>query len=143
MRLRDEEGASLVEFGLCSAVLFASLFGIIALSVALYSYVFVSDAAREATRYAIVRGSSCQGFTDCGIDSAGLNTYVKKLGYPGINAANLSAAASWSGSHSPAKAPGNVVSVTVTYTYPLNIPFWPQSGSVLHMASTSQMAISR
>lgn len=143
MKLRDEEGATLVEFGLCSAVLFMSLFGIIALSGALYSYVFVSDAAREATRYAIVRGASCQGFSNCSIDSAGLNTYVKQLGYPGINPANLSASASWSGSHSPAKAPGNVVSVTVTYTYPLNIPFWPQSGSLLHMASTSQMTISQ
>jgi Flp pilus assembly protein TadG len=137
MKLKEEEGASLVEFALCSAVLFMSLFGIIALSGALYSYVFVSDAAREATRYAIVRGSSCKGFTDCDIQD--LNSYVKNLGYPGINPANLSASASWPSGH----APGDVVIVTVNYTYPLNIPFWPKSGSLLNMSSTSQMVISQ
>jgi hypothetical protein len=36
---------------------------------------------------------------------------------------------SWSGPNTPSKAPGNTVSVTVTYSYPLNIPWWPQSGT--------------
>jgi Flp pilus assembly protein TadG len=142
-RFRGEEGSALVEFALCSSILFMSLFGIFALCGALYSYNFVSDAAREATRYALVRGSACTGFSDCGITQAELNTYVKSLGYPGINTANLSATASWSGNYAPANSPGNIVTVTVTYSDPLNIPFWPKTGSVLSLKSTSQMTISQ
>ena len=51
--LRNEEGSALVEFGLSSAVLFMTLFGLMACCTALYSYIFVSEAAREASRYAI------------------------------------------------------------------------------------------
>jgi Flp pilus assembly protein TadG len=142
-QLRCEEGATLVEFALSSAVLFMSLFGIIGFCGALYSYNFVSDAAHEATRYALVRGSACSGFTDCNITSAQLQTYVRNLGYPAIIPSNLTAAATWSGANTPSNAPGNTVSVTVTYTYPLNIPFWPQSGTILHLSSTSHMAISQ
>ena len=144
-RLRDEEGATLVEFALCSVVLFMSLFGIIGLCGALYSYNFVSDAAQRATRYAIVRGSACNptGFTNCPVTSAEIQNYVQNLGYPGIIPGNLTAAASWSGSNSPSNAPGNTVTVTVTYSYPLNIPFWPSSGSLLSLHSTSHMTISQ
>jgi Flp pilus assembly protein TadG len=142
-RLRDEEGATLVEFALSSAILFMSLFGIIAFCNALYSYNFVSDASHEATRYAIVRGSDCTGFTDCNITSAQLQTYVQGLGYPGIIPGNVTAAATWSGANVPSNAPGNTVSVTVTSTYQLNIPFWPQTGTILHLSSTSHMTISQ
>ena len=142
-RLRGEEGATLVEFALSSGILFMSLFGIIGLCNALYSYNFVSDAAHEATRYALVRGSACTGFTDCNITSAQLQTYVQNLGYPGIIKSNLTAAATWSGANTPSNAPGNTVSVTVTYAYALKIPWWPQSGTILSLQSTSQMAISQ
>jgi len=142
-RWREDEGATLVEFAVSSAVLFMSLFGIFALCGALYSYNFVSAAAHDASRYALVRGSACTGFADCNISSAQIQTYVRSLGYPGIVASNLTAAATWSGANTPSNAPGNTVSVTVTYTYPLNIPFWPQSGSILQLKSSSQMTISQ
>src|ERR1700722_12356327 len=112
-RLRGEEGSALVEFAISSTVLFLCLFGILGLCGALYTYNFVVDAAHEATRYAIVRGSSCSGLTNCPLSSnattasATLQTYVQTLGYPGIVANNLTAAATWSGGNSPANAPGN------------------------------------
>jgi len=139
MRIQDEQGASLVEFALCSSILFMTLFGIFALCGALYSYVFVAEAARDASRYALVRGSACTGFSDCGITSAQLNTHVKNFAYPGINMSNVTASAAWPVS----KDPGNLVIVTVTYNFPLNIPFWPKSGSMMHMSSSSQMTISQ
>jgi Flp pilus assembly protein TadG len=143
-RLRGEEGAALVEFALCSTVLFMTLFGIIGVCGALYAYNFVADASHEATRYAMVRGSACTGLTNCNMTtSAPIQTYVQSLGYPGIDPSNLTATATWSGALTPTNAPGNFVSVTVTYTYPLNIPFWPQSGSILNLSSTSQVAISQ
>jgi hypothetical protein len=122
-----------------------TLFGIIGVSGALYTYNFVADASHEATRYAIVRGSACSiDFTGCPATSAEIQTYVQSLNYPGIVPANLTAVATWSGANTTTtNAPGNFVSVTVTYTYPLNIPFWSQSGSILRLSSTSQMAISQ
>jgi len=138
--IRNEEGSALVEFALSSIVLFMTLFGLMAVCTALYSYLFVSEAAREASRYAIVRGNSCTGLSDCpGITSAQLNTYVKSLSYPGINQGNLSATANFT----PDKNPGSIVSVTVTYNLALNIPFWPKTGRAMQLSSTSQMAISQ
>jgi Flp pilus assembly protein TadG len=139
-RLRGEEGQTLVEFGFSCAVLFMTLFGILGVCGAVYSYNFVSDAAHEATRYALVRGSACTFSTNCPVTSAQIQTYVRNLGYPGIIPGNLTAAATWAGS---SNAPGSTVSVTVTYTYPLNIPFWKQSGTILHLSSTSHMTISQ
>jgi Flp pilus assembly protein TadG len=137
--LRNEEGSALVEFGISSAVLFMTLFGLMACCTALYSFIYVSEAARVASRYAIVRGASCSGFSDCDIQPAQINTYVKNLSYPGINKGNLSATATFT----PDKKPGSIVSVTVTYNMALNIPFWPKTGRAMQLTSTSQMAISQ
>ena len=109
---RGEDGATLVEMALiCAFVVIPMLFGIIEVSLALYSYNFVTDAAREATRYAVVRGpQTCviaPTFPDCNLSPAGstnptsgsgsttLQTYVQNLGYPGINPSNLTVTATW------------------------------------------------
>jgi Flp pilus assembly protein TadG len=102
-RVHGEEGAALVEMALASIVMLAMLFGIIEMSLAIYTYTFVSDAAREATRYAIVRGpDSCTispTFPNCNLSggSAGnpLQTYVRSLTYPGVDPSRLSVAATW------------------------------------------------
>jgi Flp pilus assembly protein TadG len=125
-----------------SIILFTLIFGVMAICLALYSYNVVSEAAREATRYAIVRGSSCNSFPDCKVTSDQLQTYVKGLGFPLINvnplSPTLAATASWpNGDNNP----GSPVQVTVTYTFPLGIPFMPSRS--LTMSSTSQMIISQ
>src|ERR1700747_2547612 len=56
--VRSEHGAATVEIAFASVVLFAFLIGIMQVSRALYVYNFVSEAAREASRYAMVRGST-------------------------------------------------------------------------------------
>jgi Flp pilus assembly protein TadG len=148
--LRAEAGSSIVEFAMASIILFTLVFGVMAICLALYSYNVVSEAAREATRYAIVRGSACNSFTDCNIDQTGLLTYVRGIGFPGINPASLTVAASatspatgttCTGTLKPCNNPGNPVQVTVNYTFPLVIPFVPKR--TLTMSSTSQMIISQ
>ena len=156
-----EDGASIVELALSCAVIFMMLFGIVYMSFALYTYHYISNAAREGSRYAMVRGStSCANssgnLTGCGADGATIQTYVQNLGYPGIDAANkmtvtttwytvsTTKPATWSlcaGGGIACRAPGNIVKVVVTYAFPLNIPFYP-SGT-LNMTSTSQMVISQ
>ena len=172
-----EEGANLVEMALASIVLFAMLFGIIEFCLVFNCYNFVAEASREATRYAVIRGSdSCNPaptFPNCNLNPSSANnplqTYVQGLGYP--FAKSMTASATWwgpptytagSGSAPPSaswptqcttasytdasgatlycNAPGNQVQVTVSYAYPLHIPFWT-SGSI-PLSSTSEMMIS-
>ena len=147
--LRAEAGTSIVEFAMASIILFTLVFGVMAICLALYSYNVVSEAAREATRYAIVRGSACNSFTDCNVDQTGLQTYVQGIGFPGITPSSLSVVASATSATGtvctatlkPCNKPGNPVQVTVTYTFPLVIPFVPSR--TLTMSSTSQMTISQ
>src|ERR1700722_13384855 len=85
-RMSREEGDTIAEFALASTILISIVFGIYETSSALYSYTYISDAAREGTRYAIVRGSACTGFSECsstpvGVTSAQVQAYVKSLGY--------------------------------------------------------------
>ena len=155
-----EDGRSVVEFALACAVLFGMLFGIVYFSMMLYTYHYISEAAREGSRYAIVRGSTCHantpGLTNCGttgITNTQLQTYVQDLGYPGIDAANrMTVNTTWytpsASLSSPTvcttgtcNAPGNIVKVQVIYAFPLSIPFW--SKKTLNLTSTSQMVIAQ
>jgi Flp pilus assembly protein TadG len=156
--LRGDEGATIVATALASTILAIMFIGIFDMSLALYNYHFVADAAREATRYAIVRGSaSCTNspnMTNCNATSAEIQTYVQNLGYP--YASSLTVTATWLtavSSGSPAtttwtactsgicNAPGNLVHVVVTEAFPLNIPFCTKT--TINLSSTSQMAISQ
>lgn len=154
--LRKEEGANLVEFALSAAVFFTVLFGIMGFSILAYSYIFVSHAAREATRYAIVRGYSlglpdCSGVgqADCiaqGGNTGDISEYVKSLAPLGINGSKLIVNSNWltavggsCGIADTCKTINNKVWVQVSYTYPLNIPFIPQQDFTI--SSSSQMAI--
>lgn len=156
------EGATLVEMALSASVLFVMLFGIIEVCMGLYSYNLVSEAARQATRYAAVRGTnSCtyatKTFPNCNLNptSAGnpIQTYVQGLGFP--YSSQMNATATWwtavqdaSGSTTwptqctaaSCNAIGNAVKVQVTYSFPLPIPFW--NNATLNIKSTSELMIS-
>jgi Flp pilus assembly protein TadG len=151
-RFLDDTGATLVEFALSVLILMAILFGIIETCFGLYACNYVSDAAREATRYAIVRGSSCTGMPDCGATQAQIQTYVSSLTYPGINTSNVTVTVTWLSLNSTpptawtacagqCNAPGNAVQVQVTYPFALNIPSWKKS--TVNLNSTSQAVISQ
>lgn len=130
----------MVEFALASTILFSLVFGVISICLALYTYNAIAEAAREATRYAIVRGSKCKSFaTACPAIRTDVQTYVQSLHFPGITPASLSVPASccWPTNNNP----GSTVKVTVQYTFPLTIPFVPSQ--TLSMSSTSQMVISQ
>ena len=157
---KEDEGATLVEMALTSAILFASLFGVIMICFALYAYNYVAEAAHEGARYAIVRGSYCVGFSDCGAGNTEITTFVQGLNYPGImtDSQHLTVNTNWynvvqrGGSATTISSCGtspsgcniplfNSVEVQVIYNFPLNIPFW--KSTTLSLASTSQMPISQ
>lgn len=182
------DGSALVESALSISVLLTVMVGIMQLCLVLYASIFVNEAAREATRYASVRGSlSCidlVSFPNCNMysPSAGtvtatnivgtnpLQTYVQGLGYPLPNKNSLGVTATWyyisqdssqqaqwpaacyglidpgpsatpPGGGNPCNYPGNMVTVKVTYSIPMYIPFW--SNANVTLTSTSSMLISQ
>jgi Flp pilus assembly protein TadG len=60
-RLTGEEGSGLVEYALIFLLFMTMILGIMDFCRMLYAYHFVSSAAREATRWAAVNGSTCNG----------------------------------------------------------------------------------
>lgn len=158
-----EEGATMVEMAIASVVLLMMLFGVIVLSLSFYTYNYVSDAAREASRWAIVRGSQCSantpGLDHCGAGQTEIQNYVSSLSYPGIDPSKLTVTANWYSPNygngattwtlcdskaNPCTTPngqGYQVQVTVGYRFPLSIPFW--KATTLNVSSTSSMVISQ
>ncbi|HTU51110.1 MAG TPA: TadE/TadG family type IV pilus assembly protein [Acidobacteriaceae bacterium] len=145
-----EQGASIVEMAFSMLILLAIMFGLIEACFALYTYHFISDAAREGSRYAIVHGSAClNGGVSCTATTDQIQTYVENLGFPGINPSNMTVTTTYApypagGTCTPSAAcnnPGNLATVTVNYNFPLSIPF--VSSSVIAMSSTSSMVISQ
>ena len=156
-------GGAVLEVALSSSVLFAMFFGVFQTSLASYTYHYVSDAARQGARYAIVRGStSCintPNLSNCNASANTIGNYVKNLGYPGIDAtANMTVTTTWltattdtstgatlttwaTCSSGTCNAPGNMVNVAVTYAFPLSIPFVP--ARTINVTSTSQMVVAQ
>ena len=102
-----EDGAAMVEMGLAAVVAFAFLFGIVETSYMLYSYNYVSNAARDASRYAAVRGpNSCNDanvtpFPNCNLKPTSFTSttvaannpllkYIESAGYPGLTPSKTS-----------------------------------------------------
>lgn len=138
-----------MEMALSMIILLTLLFGLIELCLALYAYHYVSDAAREGSRYAIVHGSTCSvSGNSCTVTSGQIQTYVQNLGYPGINPSNMTVTTTW-GSY-PAggtcyapgcNGPGDLVTVMAQYSFNLSIPFL--KATALNLTSTSAMVISQ
>jgi Flp pilus assembly protein TadG len=132
------------------------VFGIIDFSRALYSYHFVSCAAQQGARYAIVRGgdwpSSCATATSysCKASATNIKTYVQSLTTLGITAGNVTVTATWpqltvdgttTGCNTGATEAdqGCLVKVQVSYTYHFFLPYLPTAG--LPMTATSEQVI--
>ncbi len=127
---RAGAGQTYVEFAIISPLLFALLFGIISFGMAIHAYSFVCYAAREATRYAIVRGAT----SSSPASASDIENYVLSEAI-GLDPSKLTVTTSWDGG----EAPGSAVKVTVTYAF---APFYPMSGATLNLSISSQMVIS-
>jgi Flp pilus assembly protein TadG len=113
------------------------MYGAMDMGRALYTYTEVSEAARQGTRYAIVRGSSCTSWANaCPASASDIQTYLQNVPQ-GLNANNMTVTTTWT----PNNNPGSTVQVKVQYSFQFILPFLP-SGTI-NMTSTSQMVISR
>jgi Flp pilus assembly protein TadG len=154
--LWEDGGGSLVEFAFVLLGLLMAMFCVVDFSLSMYAYHFVSYAAQEGTRYAMVRGadwpSSCAsaGSYDCRASSANITSFVQGLTAPGLNASNITVTPSWpeltvdgssTGCNTTAteNSKGCMVKVQVSYSFHFIMPLFPTSA--LTMTSTSQQVI--
>jgi Flp pilus assembly protein TadG len=93
-RVKKQSGAALVEYAFILILFLTLLFGIGAFGQALYAYHFVNNAAKQATRWASVNGSTCNSDNSCNgvgtmnngpVTAANLITYVNNIAPLGIN----------------------------------------------------------
>lgn len=151
----SEQGSVLVELAISILLLLTFLLGMMEACLAVYADHFLANAAREATRYAAVRGSSwnttCANATaiNCSATSGSVSSYVLSLTPAGINTTKLVIATSWPGidatgagcSTGPTNVPGCVVSVRVSYPFTFSLPY--VNASVYTLSSTSKVTIAQ
>ena len=147
---RRDHGAAAAEMAMTASVLFMMLLGTMKICLAIYTYHYISEAAREGTRYAIVRGKPCTTFASAcpaAADGSDVNTYVTSLSYPGISSSAMTVTTTYSAYPSTTTCSpdtscrnvGNLVRVKVQYAFPLTIPFF--GSKTWNMSSTSAMII--
>jgi Flp pilus assembly protein TadG len=166
--LRDEEGSEIAEVWMSFLMMMCLIFCVIEACWAVYSFHYLGNAAHEAARYAIVRGSSwgssCDGSGSagsgygssmCTASTTDIANYVANRQFPGIALtasdvcveyySSIPSSASQncvtSTGSTLANAPGDVVQVTITYPFTLTMPLLPSY--TWHLMSTSQMVIAQ
>jgi Flp pilus assembly protein TadG len=144
-----ERGGSLVEFTLVASTFMLLVTAVIYIGLLAYSYTAVANAARLGARWASVRGADCVAGASngCPATQANVQNYVVTQ-LPGVVTSPApSVSPTWttppwsstpSGCSSSSETAGCLVSVTVTYSFPLTIPFY---GSIPAFSSTSQAIV--
>lgn len=165
---QGESGSVLVETALTLVFFVALMIALIELSMIMYSFHYLSNAAREGSRYAIVRGydwaTACPSGNyltvggGCYTSTADIQSYIQNLGFPGINGSNISVtvgcATTPGGAFSNAfdttcigattsNVQAGVVQVSVSYPFSwgLNLPYF--NIPTWTLTSTSEMTIAQ
>jgi Flp pilus assembly protein TadG len=120
----------MVEGPLVMIVFLVIILGLLDFGRMVWSYTAVSYGAREATRYAMVRGSS-SGQTATVAQIQGIVTSHT----PGLDSSNTTTTVTFT----PDQSPGSTVKVVVTYQFYPIAPYIPVGK--IQMESTSQMVI--
>lgn len=141
-----ESGQALIESAITFPVLFTLLFCFVELCLVFYTHNMISESAREGTQYAMTRSSGCMTSnsgtsTSCAASSAQVDTYGSNLGWPNPAGGTMTPVTTYiTVSPNPAgNVLGNYVVVTVSYVFPITIPFVPKNS--LTLTSSSQMFI--
>ena len=129
---RFKAGHSYVEFSVSAVPLLLFLFGTINFALGVYAYNFTSYVAREAARYAAVRGSS----SPAPAAKSDVTNFVLAEAH-GLDNSNLKVTTTWS----PDNKPGSVVQVQVQYKFIFNM--FLVKLSPVNFTSTSKMVITQ
>jgi Flp pilus assembly protein TadG len=147
-KLKGEDGNNLIEYAIVFMFFMSMVLGIVDFSRALYTYHFLSNAAREATRWAAVRGTTCVNDGSCAAPASktDIQAYVRNITPPGVNPnpPDLTTTPSWSGTdpvcqNDTPSPPGCTVEVEVSYKFKFVVPFIRTTP--LTLSSSSEMII--
>jgi Flp pilus assembly protein TadG len=143
-KLKGEAGSNLIEYALIFMVLMSLLLGIVDFSRALYTYHFLSNVARDATRWAAVNGATCANDGSCAASASqsDIQNYVANITPPGVDPTKLTTTPTWPGTGAGcavANSPGCPVQVQVSYPFTFIVPFI--SSTPLTLSSSSEMTI--
>lgn len=112
---RDRSAASVLELVFVLPVVILILLGTIDISMLIYAYGTVAEAARAGARYAIVHGSASSSPAGPTANNAAVASAAQVYA-PALNPASLTVTSNWpSGSNDPTRS----VTVNVSYQYPL------------------------
>jgi Flp pilus assembly protein TadG len=131
---RYSPGQALAEFALTASVFLLLIFAIIEMAAAVFAYLTICEAAREATRYAITHSpTSANPASTAQIRQVAINAAPSL----GLTATNVSV--SWpTDSRLPSKTDARI---TISYPYTLRVPLI--SPITLTLAATSQSLVSQ
>jgi len=143
-RFAGESGSNLVEYAILFIAFMMLMFGITGFGHALYAYHFVSNVARDASRWAAVNGSTCGSDSSCngvgGMNNgpalaSDVTNYVTNHTPLGIDPAQITVTSTWI----PDNKPGSTVEVQVQYNF--NFIFPLIRTSALPLTSTSETMV--
>jgi Flp pilus assembly protein TadG len=137
----SEDGGSMIEFALVSTAMMSFVMVVMQLCLAFYSFGMITDCAREATRWAITRGSTCQtsALASCTTTTTAISNYAKGLGYPNIGGGTMTVTTTFPDTYNSVancETPSVCrVMVTITYSVPIKLPLVPKNAISLSTAS--------
>ena len=143
-RLAGESGSALIEYAIAFIAFMLLMFGITGFGHALYAYHFVSNVARDASRWAAVNGATCGSDNSCNgvggmntgpADGPAITNYVTNHTPPGIDPSQITVTSTWI----PDKNPGSTVEVQVQYNFTFIFPLIRTS--TLPLTSTSETMV--
>lgn len=137
----SEDGGTLIEFALVLSAMMTFVMVVMQLCIAFYSFGMITECAREATRWAITRGATCQtaSLTSCTTTTTAISTYAKGLGYPNIGGGTMNVTTTFPDTYNSianCETPSVCrVMVTITYTVPIKLPLVPKNAISLSTSS--------
>ena len=126
-----QKGSALIEGTFVTLAFLAMILGIIDWSRMMMANNFVSNAARDATRYAMVHGSG----SSSPAQASDLTTLVKNRAV-GLDPTKITVTTTWN----PNNSAGSSVTVQVQYSFQALVPYMPSS---MTLKSASTMIISQ
>ncbi len=155
--LEESDGSQLVEFALCIPILLAVFFAVVYFAYVMYAAHFVTNAANDGARYAIVRGSdwkgtACQSVSavSCSATSTDVSRFIASNLPGGLNLGNLTVSTTWPGTTSTGgscdtqngvNSPNCTVIVQATYVVGLPLPF--VTSQAMSVSSKAVMTIAQ
>src|ERR1700721_1331426 len=131
--LRGDCGSAIVEYAIVFLLFMTMIMGTIDFGRALYTYHYLSNVTRDASRWAAVNGSACGGDRSCNgagymnngpVSQSDVQTFITNHTPPGIDTSRLTTTVTWPVStDSPAScgttanAPGCTVKVQLRYAF--------------------------